>query len=346
MSTTPGREHHALPRRPLGTTGMDITKVGFGSWAVGGGDWAFGWGPQDDEESIAAMVRAVELGVNWIDTAAVYGLGHSEEVVARALARLPEADRPYVFTKCGLVWDPTDRHKEARRIGDPASIRAEIDASLQRLRTERVDLYQMHWPAEDGTALEDYWATLLEIQAAGKARAVALSNHGVDLLERAEALGHVGAVQPHFSAIAREAAAGVLPWCVANDSGAIVYSPMEAGLLTGAFSAERAAALDAGDWRRRNPEFSGERLAANLAFAAALEAVATRHATTTASVAVAWVLAFDGVAGAIVGARRPAQVEGWIDAGRLELEAADLDEIAAAITATGAGSGPVSPARA
>jgi aryl-alcohol dehydrogenase-like predicted oxidoreductase len=174
---------------PFGTTDMAITPVGFGAWAVGGGDWAFAWGPQDDDQAIAAIRHAVESGVNWIDTAAVYGLGHSEEVVAAALDGIPEADRPYVFTKCGLVWDKTDRSIAPRRVGDPASIRREVENSLRRLNVERIDLYRVHWPAEDGTDLADYWQTLLDLKAEGKVRAVGLSNHDIAQLAAAEALG-------------------------------------------------------------------------------------------------------------------------------------------------------------
>ena len=227
----------SLPTRPLGTTGMEVTRVGFGAWAIGGAGWQFAWGSQDDDESIGAIRHAVERGINWIDTAAVYGLGHSEEVVARALASLPASERPFVFTKCGLVWDENDRQAPPRRVGDPASIRREIEASLRRLRVETIDLYQMHWPAEDGTPLEDYWGTLLELKAEGKARAVGLSNHDAAQLETAERLGHVDTLQPPFSAISREVAAAELPWCAEHRTGVIVRPGMlsfrvEPGALT------------------------------------------------------------------------------------------------------------------
>ena len=223
----------ALPTQPLGTTGMDITPVGFGAWAIGGGDWAYSWGPQEDAQSVAAIRYAVEQGVNWIDTAAVYGLGHSEEVVAQALKEIPEADRPYVFTKCGLVWDAADRRAPARRTGK--EIRREVEDSLRRLGVERIDLYQVHRPPEDGTPLEEYWQTLLDLKDAGKIRAAGLSNHDRGRLEAAEKLGHVDSLQPPFSAMHREAA-GEIGWCAAHDTGVIVYSPMQAGLLTGSFS--------------------------------------------------------------------------------------------------------------
>ena len=332
-----------LARRELGTTDMDITRVGFGAWAIGGGGWSFAWGEQDDNDSVQAIRHAIGQGVNWIDTAAVYGLGHSEEVVARALRDFPPDDRPYVFTKCGLVWDPAHPEAQAARVGDPASIRRELDASLRRLGVERIDLYQMHWPAEDGTPLEEYWGTLLDLRTQGKIRAAGLSNHSAAQLDRAERLGHVDTLQPPFSAIARRAAAEELPWCQAHRTGVIVYSPMQSGLLTGKFDATRAARLSDGDWRSRSADFNGERLDRNLALAQALEPVAQRHGTTVPAVAVAWTLAWPGVTGAIVGARNPGQVDGWVDAARFELTAEDMKDIAGAIHHTGAGDGPVIP---
>lgn len=332
-----------LPTRRLGRTDMHITRVGFGAWAIGGADWAVGWGAQDDRESIAAIRHAIERGINWIDTAAVYGLGHSEDVVRRALAELPVDQRPLVFTKCGLVWNPNNRQAPPQQVGAPASIRREIEASLKRLGVERIDLYQMHWPAEDGTPLAGYWQTLLDLKAEGKVRAVGLSNHNAAQLAEAERLGHVDTLQPPFSAIRRGVAEAELPWCQANQTGVIVYSPMQSGLLSGRFTAARARALPKNDWRSRNPEYSGERLTANLKLADAMAPIADRHHTTIAAVAVAWTLAWPGVTGAIVGARSPAQVDGWMDAATLNLTTNDLVEIATAIKSTGAGSGPALP---
>jgi aryl-alcohol dehydrogenase-like predicted oxidoreductase len=322
---------------------MNITPVGLGAWAIGGGDWAVGWGDQDDKESIAAIRHAVERGINWIDTAAIYGLGHSEEIVRRALADMPGSERPFVFTKCGLRWDENNRMAPPQNIGNPLSIRAECEASLTRLGVDRIDLYQMHWPARDGTPIEDYWRTLLDLKREGKVRAVGLSNHNAAQLEAAERIGHVDTLQPPFSAIRRDFAATELPWCVAHDTGVIVYSPMQAGLLTGTFTAERAKALPANDWRSRNAEFSGDKLNANLELAATMKKVAERHGTNAASVAIAWVLAWPGVSGAIVGARAPQQIDGWIDAASLNLTRADLEDIAATIEASGAGTGPALP---
>ena len=334
-----------LPTTRLGRTGMLLTRVGFGAWAIGGGDWAFAWGNQDDDASVAAIRHAVESGINWIDTAAVYGLGHSEEVVAAALADLPEADRPYVFTKGGLVWDPAHRSAAPRRVGAPASLRAEVEASLRRLRVERIDLYQMHWPAEDGTPVEEYWQVFTDLKREGKIRAAGLSNHNVFQLEEAEQVGAVDAIQPPFSLIHRDAADDVLLWAREHEAGVIVYSPMASGLLTGSFTAERAARLQPGDWRAGHPDFTEPALSANLALADALRPVADRHGVTPAAVAVAWTLAFPGVTGAIVGARSPEQVDGWLPAATLELKDDDLADIAAAIRATGAGTGPASPVR-
>ena len=334
----------SLPTRPLGSSDLHITRVGLGAWAIGGGEWAFGWGPQDDEDSLAAMRRALDLGINWIDTAAVYGLGHSEEVVGRFLRDLPAADRPYVFTKCGLVWDADDPAKEPRRNLRPESIRREIEASLRRLGVERVDLYQFHWPDDTGTAVEDSWGEMLRLVDEGKVRVPGVSNFPVELLERCEAIRHVGSLQPPFNLVKRQSGGSVIPWCHEHDTGVIVYSPMMSGLLTEAFSIERIERLDEGDWRRNAEPFQRPALDRNLALRDALRPVAERHDTDVAAVAVAWTLAWPGVTGAIVGARSAEQVDGWIDAATLELTEEDLDEIAGAVEETGAGEGPAGPA--
>jgi len=321
---------------------MDITLVGFGAWAIGGGDWSFAWGDQDDDASVRAIRHAVDHGINWIDTAAVYGLGHSEEVVGRALADMTPEERPFVFTKCGLIWDPDDRSAESGRVGAPESIRREVEDSLRRLAIDRIDLYQMHWPVEDGTPIEDYWATMLDLKAEGKIRAAGLSNHDPEQLAVAEKVGHVESLQPPFSAIIRDAAPAIA-WSAEHDTGVIVYSPMQSGLLTGAFTAERAAALGPDDWRSRDDEFTGERLTHNLALADALWPLADARGVGVAAIAVAWTLAWPGVTGAIVGARSPEQVDGWLPAADIELDGAELDAVADAIEATGAGHGPVRP---
>lgn len=333
----------SFPTRPLGRSGMHITRIGLGAWAIGGNGWAVGWGPQDDADSIAAIRLAVDRGINWIDTAAVYGLGHSEDVVRRALAQMAPGDRPYVFTKCGLTWSTDNPQAMPRRTGAPASIRREIEGSLRRLGVERIDLYQMHWPAGDGTPLETYWQELLNLKQEGKVGAIGLSNHNLAQLQDAQALGHVDCLQPPFSAIQRGAAADLIPWCAQHDVGVIVYSPMQSGLLTGAFTAERARALPPDDWRARNAEFAPPNLSRNLALADAMKPIAEHHGTTVAAVAAAWTLAWPGVTGAIVGARSAAQVNGLLGAAELELDSDDLDAIAEAIELTGAGEGPVRP---
>jgi aryl-alcohol dehydrogenase-like predicted oxidoreductase len=330
----------SLPTCPLGRSGMHITRVGFGSWAVGGGGWVFGWGPQDDAASVATMRHAIEAGVNWIDTAAVYGLGHSEEVVGRFLRGLPPADRPFVFTKCGLVWNEHRPMASPHRVLTPESIRSECEASLRRLGVERIDLYQFHWPDENGTAVEHSWDAMTRLIEQGKVRAAGVSNFTVPLLERCEALRHVDSLQPPFSLINRAAGAREIPWCAGHGTGVICYSPMQSGLLTERFSADRVSALADDDWRRRAPEFQAPNLGRNLALRDALRPIAKRHDTSVSAVAVAWTLAWPGVTGAIVGARTPEQVDGWIDAAWLTLADEDLEEIASAIQRTRAGAGP------
>jgi aryl-alcohol dehydrogenase-like predicted oxidoreductase len=333
----------ALDTRRLGTTDLDITTVGFGAWAIGGGGWAFGWGPQDDASSVAAIRHAVDRGVNWVDTAAIYGLGHSEEVVGRALREIPAGERPYVFTKGGMIPDRTRPYDEPQRNLQPASIRREVEASLARLGVERIDLYQFHWPDAVGTPVEDSWGEMARLVEEGKVRAAGVSNFDVALLERAEAIRHVDSLQPPFSLIRRDSGADVIPWAAAHGTGVIVYSPMQSGILTDTFSAERLAAMADDDWRRRSEHFLEPNLSRNLALRDALRPIARRHGATVSAVAVAWTLAWRGVTGAIVGARDGAQVDGWIGAGSLRLTAEDLAEIAEALGVTGAGSGPLEP---
>ena len=332
-----------LPTRPLGTSGLSITTVGFGAWAAGGGGWSFSWGPQDDDASVAAMRHAIERGVNWIDTAAVYGLGHSEEVVGRFLKTLPPDSRPLVFTKCGLQWDEADPMKVSKRTLHPDRIRAECDASLRRLGVERIDLYQFHWPDESGVPVEDSWDAMSRLVEQGKVRAAGVSNFDVALLERCEARRHVDSLQPPFSMIKRAAAESQIPWCAAHGTGVICYSPMQSGILTERFSRTRVEAFSADDWRRRGPEFQSPALERNLVLRDALKPIAQRHDTSVSAVAIAWVLAWPGITGAIVGARSPEQVDGWVPAATLTLAAEDLDAIAHAIETSGAGSGAVKP---
>ena len=332
-----------LPTRLLGSSGVAITTVGFGAWAAGGGGWSFSWGPQDDSVSIAAMRRALDLGVNWIDTAAVYGLGHSEEVVGRLLRSLNPSERPLIFTKCGLIWDESKPMVQALRVLKPESIRAECEASLRRLGVEHIDLYQFHWPDESGVAIEDSWAEMARLVEEGKVRLAGVSNFNVSLLEQCEAVRHVDSLQPPFSLIRRGAGDGLLSWCNEHKTGVICYSPMQSGLLAASFTADRMAHLSQDDWRRRAPEFQEPNLSRNLALRNALRPIAQRLGTTVSAVAVAWTLAWPQVTGAIVGARSPEQVDDWIGAATLDLTDADVSEISRAIESTQAGSGPARP---
>ncbi len=334
----------SLATRPLGTSGLQITQVGFGAWAIGGGGWAYSWGSQDDVDSIAAIKHAVELGINWIDTAAVYGYGHSEEVVGRTLKEIPASERPMVFTKCGLIPNLSRRYDEPQRNLRPESIRKEVDASLRRLGVDHIDLYQFHWPDELGTPVEESWGEMARLIEEGKVRAGGVCNFDVSLLERCERVHQVDSLQPPFSLIRREAAADLIPWSAAHGTGVIAYSPMQSGMLTDSFSLERLARMAEDDWRRRDPEFQEPLLSRNLALRDALRPIAARQGVSVAAVAVAWTLSWRGVSGAIVGARSPRQVEGWIAAGNLGLTAQDLDEIAQALDRTAAGTGPTRPA--
>jgi len=330
----------SLPTRKLGKDGPEITRIGFGAWAIGGGGWSFGWGPQDDAKSLAAMRHALERGINWIDTAAVYGLGHSEELVGRLLRELPSGDRPYVFTKCGLAWDEKNRMGEIRRDLRPEAIRRECEASLRRLGVEQIDLYQFHWPDQTGTPVGESWGEMERLVEEGKVRWTGVSNFDVDLLSRCEKVRHVDSLQPPFSMIRREGAAAEIPWCAGNGTGVIVYSPLASGLLTEKWTADRVGGLAPDDWRRRSPEFLPPNVLRNLALRDTLRPIAYRRGTTVAEVAVAWALAWPGITGAIVGARSPGQVDGWIGAAGLALSGEDLEEIARAIDSTGAGAGP------
>jgi aryl-alcohol dehydrogenase-like predicted oxidoreductase len=329
-----------FPTRPLGSTGFDITVVGLGAWAIGGSASQGGWGRQDDAESVAAIHRAVELGINWIDTAPAYGFGHAEEVVGDALAALPDGDRPRVFTKCGLVWE--EGETTVRNVLAPESIRRECETSLRRLKLECIDLLQIHWPAHDGTPPEESWQTMADLVEEGKTRAVGVSNYDVDLLERCEAVRHVDTYQPELNLITRDAEDSIA-WCRANGTGVIVYSPMRSGLLTGTSAAERWAALPEDDWRRGHPDFQEPALSRNLLVVERLRAIADELDASLGELAVAWTLEWPGVTGAIVGARRPVQVEDWVGAASLELDDEVLDRIGDVLQESGAGSGPVRP---
>ncbi len=320
---------------PLGSSGYELTRVGLGAWAIGG-PWQKGWGKQDDADSIATIQYALGTGINWIDTAAIYGLGHAEEVIATALEGLAEAERPFVFTKCGRFEDRGGNGK----VGTPELIRQGCEESLARLRVERLDILQLHWPPEDGTPIERTWETMAELVAEGLVSHLGACNCSPEQLETIEAIAHVDVVQPPLSMIKRGALEAIVPWAAAHDSGVLVYSPMQAGLLTGGFH-ERLASIEAGDWRLDDPEFQEPKLARNLDLVERLRPSAERLGCSVSELAIAWVLAREGVTAAIVGARRPAQVDGWRGASRVELDAGAEAEIAAAIETSGAGAGPL-----
>jgi aryl-alcohol dehydrogenase-like predicted oxidoreductase len=322
-----------MQTRRLGQTDLQITPIGFGAWAIGG-EWRFGWGPQDDDDSIAAIRRAVARGMNWIDTAPAYGLGHSEEVVASALRDMPKSERPYVFTKCTLVWD--DTRTVSHNLTAP-SIRREVEDSLRRLEVERIDLYQMHWPRWAAQAdpspgsVEEAWGTLAELQQAGKLRHIGVSNFTVADLETARAIAPVASLQPPYSLLRRDVERELLPYCQHHGIGVLVYSPMLSGLLTGAMTRERIAALPASDWRRNNKEFQEPQLTKNLALVEVLREVGARHGRSPGEVAIAWVLRHPAVTAAIVGGRSAAQVDGVVGAADLRLSAEETAEVETAL---------------
>lgn len=308
----------------LGNSDLQITPVGFGAWAIGGGGWEYAWGPQNDEDSITAIHRALELGVNWIDTAAVYGLGHSEKVVAQALQGWHGA-RPYVFTKCVLSWDE-DGKISPKFAAD--SIRQECEASLRRLQVETIDLYQMHWPPSDnGTGLEETWAAMAALQKQGKVRWIGVSNFDAAQIQRAQKIAAVTSLQPPYSILRRQIEAETLPYCEQQGIGVIVYAPMFSGMLTGAMTRERAAALPADDFRSRNPEYKEPKLSKNLELVEKLKEIGARHGRNPGEVAVAWTLRHPRVTGAIVGSRSAQQAEGVMRAGEFHLTPQEVEEI-------------------
>ncbi|PYT94851.1 MAG: aldo/keto reductase [Acidobacteria bacterium] len=314
----------------LGNSDLKITGVGFGAWAIGGSGWEFAWGPQDDKDSIAAIHRALELGVNWIDTAAVYGLGHSEAVVARALKDW-RGSRPYVFTKCGLRWNEQGK---IRKEFSAESIRHECEDSLRRLQAKTIDLYQLHWPPEDnGSGLEEAWQTMAALKKEGTVRWIGVSNFNSAQIQRAEKIAPVTSLQPPYSLIRRKIEEETLPYCQKRGIGVISYAPMASGLLTGAMTRERAAALPPDDFRSRNPEFREPRFSKNLELVERLRQVGARHGRGPGEVAIAWVLRHPAITGAIVGARNAKQVEGVMRAGEMKLTADEIAEIEGAAVA-------------
>ncbi len=315
-----------MQTRKLGNSDLNITPVGFGAWAIGGGGWEYAWGPQDDGDSIAAIHRALELGVNWIDTAAVYGLGHSEEVVARALKDW-RGSRPYVFTKCILSWDST---RKITPNFSAKSIRQECEAGLRRLQVSTIDLYQMHWPPVDnGPGLEEAWQTMATLRKEGKVRWIGVSNFDAVQIKRAQKIAAATSLQPPYSILRRQIEEETLPYCLQQGIGVIVYAPMFSGMLTGAMTRERAAVLPPDDFRSRNPEFQEPKLSKNLELVEVLKKIGARRGRNAGEVAIAWVLCNPAVTGAIVGARSAKQAEGVMRAGDFRLTQDEIAEIEA-----------------
>jgi aryl-alcohol dehydrogenase-like predicted oxidoreductase len=318
-----------METRQLGTSDLRITPIGFGAWAIGGPDYAFGWGPQDDADSMAAIHRAIDSGINWIDTAAIYGLGRSERVVARALRSVGSSRRPYVFTKCSLLWDEKGTISHSLKA---ASVRKEVEDSLRRLEADVIDLYQIHWskpwgmqePAPD---IEEGWSTLAALQKEGKLRHIAVSNFDVAEMERISPIAPIASLQPPYSMLRRGIEREILPYCHAHNIGVIVYSPMAAGILSGAMTRERALSLPANDWRSKNPEYQEPKLSRNLAIVEELRAIGSRYGTSPGAVAIAWTLRHPAVTAAIVGFRSPKQVDGLLAAASLRLNSEEIDRI-------------------
>jgi aryl-alcohol dehydrogenase-like predicted oxidoreductase len=310
-----------LQTRQLGNTDMHITTVGFGAWALGGGDWVYAWGPQDDHESIAAIHHALDLGINWIDTAAGYGLGHSEEVVGQALSGMSE--RPYIFTKCSLPWNERGEINSSLK---RASIQRECEESLRRLKLDAIDLYQIHWPRPEPD-LEEGWATLAELQREGKVRWIGVSNYSIAQMQQAEAIAPISSLQPPYSLIRPEVQNEILPYCQEHNIGVIVYSPMYSGLLSGKMTAERIKNMPSDDWRQHDPEFQQPRLEQNLRLVTILAEIGKQHGVEPGVVAIAWTLRNPSVTGAIVGARRPSQVDGVFPSTTFRLSPLEIEKL-------------------
>ena len=309
-----------MQTRQLGKTDLHITPLGLGTWAIGGGGWASGWGSQDDQESIATIKRALELGINWIDTAAVYGLGHSEEIVGKAIKG---RDKPYIFTKCSLVWDEKGNITNSLKA---SSIRREVEASLKRLGVDVIDLYQIHWPNPE-TDIEEGWSTMAQLKQEGKVRAIGASNFNVEQLRRAQKIAPVDSLQPPYSLIKRDAEKEILPFCQEQNIGVIVYSPMASGLLTGGMTKERAQSLPDDDWRKKSPAFTEPRLSRNLELASLLSDIGYPYNRTTGEVAVAWTLRNPAVTGAIVGGRHMRQIEELVGAAEFHIDELGIEQI-------------------
>jgi aryl-alcohol dehydrogenase-like predicted oxidoreductase len=316
-----------MQNRRLGNSDLQITPIGIGAWAMGGGDWAFSWGHQDDNQSIAAIHAALDAGINWIDTAAVYGLGHSEEVVGKALAG--RAHRPYVFTKCGMVWN--ERRQISRSL-QAASVRRELEASLRRLKLDAIDLYQIHWPDPE-PEIEEGWQTLAQLKKEGKIRNIGVSNFNVTQMRRAQKIAPVTSLQPPYNIVTSEIEKEILPFCREQHIGVIVYSPMKSGLLTGKMTRDRIAQLPPDDFRPRTPSFQEPLLTRNLGLVEVIRGIGERHSRTPGEVAIAWTLRDPVVTGAIVGMRSAEQARQAVRAAEFRLTADEILEIQAYLKA-------------
>ncbi len=314
-----------MQTRQLGNSDLQITPLGVGAWAIGGGGLPFAWGPQDDKDSIGAIHAALDNGINWIDTAPVYGLGHSEEIVGRAIKG--RAARPYIFTKCTLVWDPADPKREVTRSMKRESIRRECEESLRRLQIDTIDLYQIHWPDPEGE-IEEGWAAAAELQKEGKVRWIGVSNFKTAHMDRARNIAPITSLQPPYSILSPDIEPEILPYCAQHNIGVLVYSPMKSGLLTGAMTKERVANMPEDDFRQRTINFKEPLLTRNLNLVERMREIGNRHGRTPAEVALAWTLRRPEVTGAIVGLRSPKQVEGIIGAGVFRMADAEVEEIA------------------
>jgi aryl-alcohol dehydrogenase-like predicted oxidoreductase len=314
-----------METKQLGSSDLNLTPIGFGAWAIGGGDWAFAWGPQDDNDSVAAIHRALDLGINWIDTAAIYGLGHSEEVVAKAVKS--SSHKPYIFTKCAMVWD------EKREITNSLKqIRRECEDSLRRLQVDTIDLYQIHWPKPD-EEIEEGWAIMADLKREGKVRWIGVSNFNVAQMERALKIAPITSLQPPYSMLNRAVEPEILPFCEQHHIGVINYAPMHSGLLTGAMTKERVANFPPDDFRRNAKNYQEPLLSRNLAIAGFLKQIGSRHGVSAGVVAIAWTLANSAITAAIVGARSPEQVEGVFPAASFRLKSEEIQEIQAFLDA-------------
>jgi aryl-alcohol dehydrogenase-like predicted oxidoreductase len=327
MTSTIETNRTSFETRQLGKSDLKLTAIGFGAWAIGGGNWDFGWGPQDDQESVGAILRALEGGVNWIDTAAIYGLGHSEEIVAKALAATTK--KPYVFTKGSMRWY---ENRQIYRSLKKDSLREEVENSLRRLKADAIDLYQVHWPDPEAE-IEEGWEALARLQEEGKVRHIGVSNFNVEQMKRALKIAPITSLQPPYSLVNSEVEKEILPFCKAHDIGVINYSPMASGLLSGKMTAERIAAMPIDDWRRRAPQFKEPKLSRNLKLVQLLREIGNAHNVQPGVVAIAWTLRNPAVTAAIVGARRASQVDGILPAATFRLSEDEAARIDAFVTA-------------